>query len=1454
MGPKKPRVAAAEALGGEETGVDPELAQVSEDGSLQELRDMFRKHLSVQQNRDDWQEKEAARQEARWKTMQHQFGLLQREVHERTTPDLEEEPSLGRSDRFGLPPESQRLSSRVRGQVGIEREPRLLRLNETDDIEHFLITFERIAEACQWPTTDWAVRLVALLTGKARAAYVNMDREESLDYEKVKAAILDKYNINQETYRLQFRATEVREDETPKELYVRLKDVYQKWVQPQQHTKEEIAEVFVLEQFLRMVSPDLQIWIKERNPSSAAEAASLADVFVAARHKAQAWTYGQWRESRDFRKPYRPPQPPMRTNSEGKFAGDRGGPTKQSPTFRSSGPRILVCFQCGQEGHARPQCPNNPANQANVCTVPRPSFPNRPIAPHCCTVVLNGREVRALVDTGSMQSLVSSDLVPIEGRNYSVVTRLRCVHGEERPYPTASVYVKVQGQPYFLEVGVVDDLPYPVILGQDFPLLLDLAVAKKDCNLALTRAMAKQGEVELPLSALPFYNADIEAQPGKTRKSKRQRRHDKLQFGAAHMEEFGVEQLRAPLGIPQDIGAMQQQDPDIGLLYQQAQGERPLSQTNKPGDSFSVSNGVLYKGDGSEARMVVPQKARGVVLELGHSIPWAGHLGRQKTIARISRHFFWPNMAREIAEFCRTCPECQRTTSRGPPKVPLEPLPVVGIPFEQLGMDVVGPLERSKAGNRYMLVITDYATRYPEVFALKTVKARNVATCLIQMFSRVGFPRTILTDQGSNFMSELLRQVYQLLGIKGIRTTPYHPQTDGLTERFNQTLKQMLRKFVSESGADWDSWLPYLLFAYREVPQASTGFSPFELMYGREVRGPLSLLKEAWMGDQEVPEAQNVLSYVLKMRERLTSMAQLAQQSLKHAQQRQRNYYDQRARPRSFGPGDKVLVMLPSDTSKLLTKWQGPFEVTRKLGSTTYEVVKPGQKRSRRVLHINLLKEWHERPETGIDALMIRQVPDEDEVEEQYLPLPSEGALELSHLSPTQQADIQVLCRPVLFEEKPGRTSLVEHQITLCEGAESRRRSYRIPERLLTTLKEEVDQMLAMGIIEPSKSEWCSPVVLVPKKDGSLRFCVDFRYLNSVSKFDSYPAPRIDDLIDSLGSAKWLTTIDLVKGYWQVPLNKSVKELTAFRTPWGLFHFSVMPFGLHGAPATFQRLMDQVLVGTNGYAAAYLDDVIIYSSSWEEHLTHLTEVLLRIESAGLTINPAKCAIAKKETEYLGYVIGGGLIKPQVQKLAAIQNCPLPQNKTQVRSFLGMAGWYRRFVPNFSLRAAALTDMTRKNCPVQVQWSGEAKEAFYDIKNVLCNEPVLYCPDFEKKFVLQTDASDLGLGAVLLQGEPDQQHPVAYISRKLFPREVRYSTVEKECLAVKWALDAFRYYLLGREFLLETDHRPLQWMDRMRDSNARITRWYLSMQPYRFIINHIPGRNNTTADFLSRLPA
>ena len=235
-------------------------------------------------------------------------------------------------------------------------------------------------------------------------------------------------------------------------------------------------------------------------------------------------------------------------------------------------------------------------------------------------------------------------------------------------------------------------------------------------------------------------------------------------------------------------------------------------------------------------------------------------------------------------------------------------------------MDIVGPLERTRSGHRFILVMCDYATRYPEAFPLRKITAGSVARALLQLISRVGIPHEILTDQGTAFLSKTLRQVYSLLGIKGIRTTPYHPQTDGLVERYNQTLKSMLRKFVAENGKDWDQWLPYLLFAYREVPQASTGFSPFELLYGRQVRGPLDLLRDAWVTPKP-QEPDSVLSYVLRIQEKMGQMASLVEENMTKAQQTQARWYDQRARQRSFTPGQQVLLLLPTSENKLLALW-----------------------------------------------------------------------------------------------------------------------------------------------------------------------------------------------------------------------------------------------------------------------------------------------------------------------------------------------------------------------------------------------------------------------------------------------------------------------------------------------------------------------------------------------------
>lgn len=653
-------------------------------------------------------------------------------------------------------------------------------------------------------------------------------------------------------------------------------------------------------------------------------------------------------------------------------------------------------------------------------------------------------------------------------------------------------------------------------------------------------------------------------------------------------------------------------------------------------------------------------------------------------------------------------------------------------------------LVKSSGGYQYILVVCDYATRFPEAFPLRTITVPAVMRAPVQLFSRVGVPDEILTDKGTDFTARLMQLVHKQLGISTIKTTPYHPQTVGLVERFNQTLKRMLKKFVNDTGKDWDRWLPFLLFAHREVTQASTGFSPFELLYGWGVQGPLDLLRKGW----EAPSTSQSESKVLMVRS------------------------------------------------------------------------------------VNLEEEMEAGPEMLTEA----------------------ATPVLDHLPPEKARQLLKVFNeaPSLFGASPGKTNLVEHVICLKEGQPIRQRPYRVPQQLVEKLQQEVEEMLRLRVIEPSYSEWCSPVVIIFKKDGSLRICIDFRKLNSISEFDAYPMPRIDDLLEKIGAAKYIGTLDLCKGYWQVLLERSSRTYTAFRTPAGLFQVTVMPFGLHGAAATFQRLMDRVLQGCENYSAAYLDDVVIVSNTWEEHVQHLSLVLEKIQQAGLALNPGKCEWARQETKYLGYRLGRGEIRPQVDKVEAIQNCLRPSTKKEVRSFLGLVGWYRRFVPQFATIAAPLTALTCKDQRNPVTWTDECEEAFKTLKNQLCASPVLRSPDFSQRFLVQVDASAVGLGAVLAQGDPGEERPILYLSRKMQPRKTRYSTVEKEGLAIKWALEGLRYYLLGREFDLETDHRALTWINSMKDHKSRLTRWYLSLQPYRFMIRHRSGKANVVADYLSRL--
>ena len=339
---------------------------------------------------------------------------------------------------------------------------------------------------------------------------------------------------------------------------------------------------------------------------------------------------------------------------------------------------------------------------------------------------------------------------------------------------------------------------------------------------------------------------------------------------------------------------------------------------------------------------------------------------------------------------------------------------------------------------------------------------------------------------------------------------------------------------------------------------------------------------------------------------------------------------------------------------------------------------------------------------------------------------------------------------------------------------------------------------------------------------------IDFRKVNEITDHDAYPLPMIEDILEHLGNAKFFYAFDLRAGFHHIPMEEESKRFTAFSTPEGHFEFERMPFGLKNAPATFQRMMDNALRGLNGKIfMVYLDDIVVLGSTVEEHNQNLVTLFERLRQTGLKLQPDKCEYLKSELEYLGHVITKDGVKPNSAKLQAVVEFRIPKSATEVKSFLGLSGYYRNFIKNYSTIAKPLTELTKISNTFM--WTSECQGAFDKLKNALCSAPVLRYPDFEKEFVLTTDASNVGLGAILSQ----DGHPCCYIPRTLNNPELSYTTTEKEMLAIVWAVKRLRQYLLGRKFQILTDHQALTWLFSVKDPSSRLMRWRLKMEEYKY---------------------
>ncbi|XP_071944782.1 uncharacterized protein [Antedon mediterranea] len=1285
------------------------------------------------------------------------------------------------------------------------------KLTNNIDADAYFTAFESYAKREQWEESTWVRRISQCIEGKARDS-MNTTMDENFDYETLKCTILEVFQLTPEHYRQKFRNLKRNDNESIRSYITKVGHNFDCWVRYSGIAADDaagISQLIIREQVLENIPNDMRQHLLQKKVLNTADFAREAEEYASI-------IPNYWQRHK------------------------------------------LNNKQIGTNSHYRPQPYNSKPPRFDRPTYNRPRFNPPPSAPNHsafnrpATNPQNQHQFRPNFNASYQQDLnsLNRQFIPQQPPRFSNTQGRQNQNQRQknqRPHDSLKCITVHSGssktEPLnkaFLINGILEGKAITFLrdTGSSITLIDKQFIPQKSLTENVALDFKESLDYNLPNTpeAKSLLHSDIK-----------------------------------------DLIKLQEKDETLKFIRSEVKDK---SCTKDQDVCFYKENGIIMRKCQPQTRfrkqiddqIVVPQEYREHIINIAHDK--TGRLGVQKTQDRITQHFYWPGINHQVREHCKTCPQCQYLTKTKKQKQLLRPLPIIDIPFKRIGIDIAGPFCVTEDGNRYLLVLCDYATRYPEAIPIPDQTAVTVAQSLITVLSRVGLPSQIIHDQGTNFMSQIIVELCKKLGIEKIPTTPYHQQTNGLTERFIGTLKLMINSLSHVQRENWDRYIPLLLFSYREVPCEFTGYSPFHLLYGRQIRGPLSLIKQGFLGENTQTD---IPSHLLGIAHNLTKWMASANHTKQKKQQKMKSYYDRTAKDIHYKVGEEVLIFLPEGAGKLDSKWQGPYKITKKVGEVDYEIHMPDKRKSHRIIHANLIKKWY----TQEDARQISQCycvtgviqeigneslvqPVDYDLETQFL----DDSIGPSYKQTQTWKDVKIADsistkqkreltntlkkHTKAFSDVPGKTNVLTHTVKTTHETPIRQRAYRTPHSMMTKVKEEVDSMLSLGVIERSTSAYASPIVVVPKPNGDIRVCTDYRALNKITEFDPYPIPRIDQILDEVAKAKYISTLDLTKGFYQVPLDPQAKAKSAFVTPFGQFAYRVMPFGMMNSSATFQKLVDTVLMGCSAFCRQYIDDIAIFSNTWQDHLNHLDIVLSKISEAGLTIKPSKSKFANSTVNYLGHTIGDGQIKPMLDKIESVEKFPTPQTKKNVRSFLGLTGYYRKFILHYDDIARPLINLTKKAEPKRVNWTPECDKAFTDLKSQLIAHPILRAPNFDKPFLLQTDASKTGIGAVLSQLDTDcNEHPIVYLSRRMLPNELNYSVAEQECLAIVWSINKLRYYLQGHKFTVITDHKALKWLNNTRHSNNRLIRWSKTLQQFTFDIQYRKGITNTNADSLSR---
>ncbi|GFO36289.1 gypsy retrotransposon integrase 1 [Plakobranchus ocellatus] len=938
-------------------------------------------------------------------------------------------------------------------------------------------------------------------------------RQEGADYESVKRVLLRRFGCDKNGFRSRFLSVKPQDAEDFGTFINCAKRYFDRWV--------ELSGVTTLEGLSYLVCSEIALqacdeyfvtYVKDRSPSDLISLKTVASAYIDAR------------PSRSFRKKHsvsfsartdpEPYRPSVRAFDKG---NDRSNwPRSQRDVGRGNYPSQghRSPSSQGYSGSGRSGTSRSPSRDRN-----RSNFNTKRVG--------RGQQFGPNSSGGSGVAASRNDITCYQCGGKGHVRR-------ECPSRPKGAILLVQYLNYLLIVvllGVVVIVETPYFSGDVEACLLDHPIA--DVILDNINGLSSMGSLSSDSdSTAVFPDSSIACVVTRAQTSKSSVSNESsISDTPTHFD------LLAPFS---DLPVRQREDPSLAPWFKRVDLP-PVA-----GVSFRNEDGVLKRLNAKsefatvQTTIAVPESLRQLVLSYAHESDLVGHSGFRKTLSAIRTHFSWPGVCSDVKNYTTSC-QIRPRTGRDRP-APFQPVPNVGEPFERVMIDLVGPIPLSSDTYEYLLMLVDVSTRWAEAVPLRSITAKDVAGALFSILVRFGFPKEIQSDRGQQFMSKLLAEFNSLCNTKHFVSTPYHPQTNGIVERFHSTIKSMIRKLSNESPTEWNRLVPAALFACRNQVHSSTGFSPFFLLFGRAPRGPMQILSDIFLNkDLYEPSA-----YVSAISE-------------------------------EDGGEIASLVTIPPLASE-----SGTVVIDPSLSSSQVQDVK---------------------------ELLI---------------------------------EFQDILTPI-----PGCTNTLCHGIRLTTDDVIRVKPYPLPFAAREFVTQEVNDLLSLGVIEPSDSPYCFPIVVVKKKDRSMRLCIDFRKLNAITVFDAENIPRQEDLFNQLSQTTIFSSCDLCKALWQVPLHPDSRKYTAFQTPLRLMQWVRMPFGLVTPPATFCKLM-RLVIGQTPDLLSNFDDTLVFATSWQQHIVALRSLLVLLRRHGLHVNLSKVSIGSSSVEFLGHMVSSGTLVP-VQK-------------------------------------------------------------------------------------------------------------------------------------------------------------------------------------------------------------